>query len=128
MHPASERTRVLVVDDTPDTVELVCALLAAEGHDCAGATSGAQALERCEAEHFDCMLLDGQLGDTSGVAVAERLGREPASRPPYIFLMSGHDEQEFAVQLRSGLVDGYIAKAADACQLVDTVQRALRAG
>ena len=121
-----DRTRVLVVDDNPDTVELVCALLAADGHECEGATSGAQALERCEAEHFDCMVLDVQLGDTTGIAVAEQLGREPAARPPYIFLMSGYDESEFATQLRTGVVDGYIAKATDACQLVDTVHRVLR--
>ena len=128
MDPTSDRTRVLVVDDNPDTVELVCALLSADGHECEGATSGAQALERCEAEHFDCMVLDVQLGDTTGIAIAERLARQPADRPPYIFLMSGHDEAEFAAQLRTGVVDGYLAKTADVCELVGTVHRVLRSG
>ena len=119
--------RVIAVDDNEDTVMLVRALLATDGHSCRVATSAADAVALCQRESFDCMLLDMNLGDSNGLAVAQRLAGLPGARPPHIILLSGRPREEFTDSLRDGLIDAYMPKPAGMGRLLAAVRELMRA-
>lgn len=64
---------VLVVEDTPDSLEFVRTLLESAGHRVACAATGEEAVRLGRARRFDLILLDLVLPDVDGVEVARRL-------------------------------------------------------
>jgi len=74
--------RILIVDDEPDTVEMITALLELEGYQAIQAYSGAEAVNFLEGERrkspegeapVDLILLDVMLGDEDGRNVCRRI-------------------------------------------------------
>lgn len=87
--------RILIVDDHPSFRATARALLAAEGFDVVGeAEDGHSALEAVERLRPDLVLLDIQLPDMDGFAVASRLTPLNGSGPA-IVLTSSHDACDF---------------------------------
>lgn len=64
--PRLDSTRVLIVDDDADGCDLVAAILVARGAHVSCATSGPQALELIQQEHFDVVLSDIGMPDMDG--------------------------------------------------------------
>jgi CheY-like chemotaxis protein len=83
----SSPTRVLVVDDSDQLVELVGAWLEDEGYVVATATSGSRAVAAAAAAPPDVVLLDLILPPPDGFALCDLLQRR--SRPPTIIVMTG---------------------------------------
>ena len=117
--------RVLIVDDDTDTVDTLIVLLEQDGHICSAAYTGPGAIRACEADAFDCMVLDHQLGEVTGLAVAERLSASPL-RPHHIILLTGHARDDFEAALRNGLIDGHVQKPAEFAELVTRVRASLQ--
>ena len=117
--------RVLIVDDDTDTVDTLVTLLEQDGHACSAASTGPGAIRACQADVFDCMVLDHQLGEVSGLAVAERLSGSPM-RPNHIILLTGHARDDFEAALRNGLIDGHVQKPAELAELVLRVRASLK--
>lgn len=92
-------TRVLVVDDSDQLVELVSAWLEDEGYLVATATSGARAIAAASASPPDVVLLDLILPPPDGFALCRTLRR--GAHPPSIIVMTGMTD---AVRLRQ--IDG----------------------
>jgi len=65
-------SRILVVDDEPKLVDLVCRVLVAQGYLVEGATDGAQGLELIRARDFELVVLDLLMEGVDGVTVLER--------------------------------------------------------
>lgn len=76
-----ERTwTILVVDDTPQNVKLLEAILVPRGYRVLTARSGAEALEQVQAETPDLILLDILMPGMSGHEVVQQLRADPATR------------------------------------------------
>lgn len=77
---APQARRVLVVDDQPDMVSLLCRMLrsAPEPYQLLRAFSGEQAMEHLRTQSPDVVLLDLLMPEMDGFAVLERIRREPA--------------------------------------------------
>lgn len=58
---------ILVVDDDPNTREVLCRLLEAEGYHCVGASNGWEALLAVEDHHISLILLDVMMPGMDGV-------------------------------------------------------------
>jgi DNA-binding NarL/FixJ family response regulator len=81
------RRKVLIVDDHEDFRRSATALLAAEGFDVVGTVAdGSAVVEAVERLRPEVVLLDIQLPDLDGFAVAERLAQ--TSDPPHVVLIS----------------------------------------
>ncbi|NOZ76550.1 MAG: response regulator [Euryarchaeota archaeon] len=63
----------MVVDDEPDTVELVRHILEAEGYEVVGVSGGKECLERLESEAPDLILLDVMMPEMDGWEVFKRV-------------------------------------------------------
>jgi two-component system OmpR family response regulator len=70
---ADAAVRVLVVDDEPDLVDVVCGVLRYEGWEVRSASDGAQAVARALEFRPDAVVLDVMLPDVDGLEVLRRI-------------------------------------------------------
>lgn len=84
------KLRILVADDSRDTVVSLQLLLREEGHEVHGAYNGADALRIARTVSFDAMILDIEMPDLSGYAIAQELRKSYyGGRDPLIIAISG---------------------------------------
>jgi len=103
------RLTVLIVDDHDGFRESARALLEAEGFAVVGDTAdGAAALAAVPGLRPDVVLLDVQLPDLDGFAVAERLAAR--REPPRVVLISSRDAAAYGPRLDAAPVCGFLAK------------------
>jgi DNA-binding NarL/FixJ family response regulator len=101
---------VLIVDDHAGFRATARKLLLARGYSVVGeAADGAQALEAAARLHPDVVLLDVQLPDIDGFAIAARLTSNGNS--PDVVLISSRDESEFGGLVERSGARGFIPKA-----------------
>jgi adenylate cyclase len=103
------KPRILVVDDTPDNLFLMNALLE-DRYEVATADSGSAALEAVRTHLPDLILLDIMMPGMDGYEVIRRLRKDPATAQiPVIFLTALTSPEEEQHGLDLGAVD-YITK------------------
>ena len=100
VRPAGRPLEILVVEDTPDSLDFLRSLLEAAGHRVTGAETGRRAIAEAGRRTFDLILLDLLLPDIDGLSVSRALA---GSNTPVI-AMSAHldrwSDEEFR---RAGL-------------------------
>ncbi|MBS1870212.1 MAG: response regulator transcription factor [Actinobacteria bacterium] len=117
-------TRVLVVDDEPNIVDVIAMALRFEGFEVESAGTGAEALTKVRDTRPHVMLLDVMLPDMEGFDVARRLGAERA-RVPIIFL-TARDATEDRVRGLTVGGDDYVTKPFSLEELIARVRALLR--
>lgn len=90
--------RVLVVDDSPLALDIMALVLGQLGITATGVINGAEAmrllLEAVADAPFDVVLIDCELAEGSGLALARAIREEPRLTPaPVLLLCTGHDAQ-----------------------------------
>ncbi len=122
--------RVLVVDDLPLNREVMARQLAGMGAEALAVADGASALAALRAGHasgtgFEVVLLDGQLPDGDGLALARRIREagEILGQPRLLLCASGSAEPWEAAG--ADLLDGLLLKPALPSRLRDAVLGAL---
>ena len=108
-HPVTHH-RVLIVDDNAPFRSIARQVLTADGFLVVGeAADGAEAIRTCGELHPDIVLLDVQLPDIDGFAVASVL----TSRidPPAVVLVSSRSSTDYGSRIEDCHARGYIAKA-----------------
>lgn len=80
--------RILAVDDKPENVRLLEAILTPAGYEVVGAASGEEALTKARAERFDMILTDIVMPGASGPEIVRRLAANGTR--PIIVYMSGY--------------------------------------
>lgn len=103
------RPTVLIVDDHDAFRESASALLEAGGFDVVGeAADGEGAIAEAERLRPEIVLLDVQLPDLDGFAVAERLRTVPD--PPGVVLISSRDASAYGSRVQAASALGFITK------------------
>jgi two-component system, cell cycle response regulator len=121
-----EGTRILVVDDVPDNVEILDARLSSRGYTVVTATHGAEALERVREEPPHLILLDVMMPGMDGHEVARRIKEDDELPFIPIILVTALTEAEDVVQgLESG-ADDHISKPYNFRELEARVRAMLR--
>lgn len=101
---------VLVVDDAPDTLRMLCDALAQEGYTVLVARDAAEAWQRFEVAVPDAVLLDALMPGETGFALCRRLKNEPAWAHVPVIFMTGLSETEQVLEgFAAGGVD-YVVK------------------
>lgn len=101
---------VLVVDDNAQNVELVTALLQAEGYEVVSAADGLEALDRVAVCPPDLILLDVMMPKLDGYAVCRRLKQEAATRLIPVVLLTALGAEEARVQGIEAGADDFVTK------------------
>lgn len=84
--------RVLVVDDIPANVKLLEARLVAEYFDVVTAEDGFKALDICDQEQVDIILLDIMMPGMDGFEVCERLKANPKTAHIPVVMVTALDQ------------------------------------
>ena len=96
--------RVLVVDDSPTIRKLIEGQLKAEYFSVVCAENGQQALDLCQTEAIDVVLLDVVMPDMDGVTVCEHLKKDPeTAHIPVIMVTKLNDVEDRVRGLEAGV-------------------------
>jgi adenylate cyclase len=117
--------RVLVVDDVPENVRLLEALLGPRGYEVIAATDGRAALELAESAKPDLMLLDIVMPGTDGYEVCRTLRERDETAVLPIIMLTASDGPEKTRAIEAG-ADDFIAKPFDRHELLTRVDSLLR--
>ena len=118
-------TRVFVVDDEPDMVDLLATILKSDGFQVDTDTDGRSALARLLADPPDLVLLDLMMPDLDGMELLKllRLDAKGANVPVLVVsARSGHQDQLGTLQLGA---NAYICKPFSPRELVRQVRQLL---
>lgn len=120
------RRRLLVVDDSPLTRELLVSLLESVGYEIVQAADGAEALERLDREVVDAVVTDLEMPRLDGLELTKRLKAHPTLRAlPVVIVTTRGSEQDRRRGMEVG-ADGYVTKGDLVRQdLVDVIARLL---
>ncbi len=120
------RRRILVVDDSPLTRELISSLLEAVGYDIANVGDGVEAFEWLARETVDLVVTDLEMPRMDGLELTRRLkGHSTLRNLPVIIVTTRGGDADRRKGMEAG-ADGYIAKGDLVRQdLVDVVSRLL---
>jgi CheY-like chemotaxis protein len=118
---APARSRVLVVDDNPEIRGTLQIFLQLEGHAVETVDCGRAALDRIRDSNPDVVLLDIDLPDLDGFAVAEQVRVIHGASAPRLIAMTGAaGPREKVRALRAGF-DAHLSKPVDGRSLLRTI-------
>ncbi len=118
--PSVEPLRVLAVEDEPEVLDVIRAMLTASGHTVLSAASGREAIQLFEREPVDLVITDLGMPGMTGLALAAEL---KARRPVPVVLLTGWaDELE---QGHTGGIDVLLAKPVTRERLLSGVAKAV---
>jgi two-component system alkaline phosphatase synthesis response regulator PhoP len=119
-------SKILVVDDEKNILELVRFNLEREGYQVLTSLDGTGALELARSEIPDLILLDVMLPEMDGLEVCRELHRNPVTRHiPIVMLSAKADESDRVMGLEVG-ADDYVTKPFSPRELVARVKARLR--
>jgi DNA-binding NarL/FixJ family response regulator len=107
---ATSTATILVVDDVPDTLRMLCDALQSDGYTVLVARSGEQALQRLEHILPDAILMDAVMPGLSGFATCQHIKAHPVwSAIPVVFMTGLSDTTDVVAGFDAGGVD-YVIK------------------
>jgi DNA-binding response OmpR family regulator len=117
------RKRVLVVEDEPDTIQLLKQILRLGGFNVLSASNGKEALRKCIEQAPDLILLDMMMPEMDGWETLQNL-RQMADTP--VIIVSAMGLKEDIVQGLRGGADDYLTKPFHNAELIERVNSVLR--
>lgn len=109
--PLAQKMKVLVVEDSPTTINAICAQLKRLNISPIAASNGLSGLELYESQHPDLVLLDIILPDIDGFEVAERIRAKEKNGEwtPILFLTARTADEDLQRGIAAG-GDDYLVK------------------
>lgn len=118
---------VLLVDDIPQNIQVLGAILKNQGYSFALTTSGKETYELLEKVTPDIILLDVMLPDEDGFSICEKLKKnEITADIPILFLTAKNDTSDKVKGFKVGAVD-YITKPFEELEVIERVKNHLQA-
>lgn len=139
--------KILIVDDEPDAISFVSAVLEENGYTSIGAKDGVEGLEVLTKEKPDLVLLDLMMPKKSGITMFQEMRKDPSMSNIPVVVITGvsevtgvdfrnfmykqplRDEKKFVET--TGLTkytvpDGYIEKPVEPDELIKVIKEALK--
>jgi len=139
--------KILIVDDEPDIVTFVGAILAENGYASVSAKDGVEGLELLYKENPDLVLLDLMMPKKSGISMFQELRKDPKMSQTPVVVVTGvsevtgvdfrnfmykqtlKDEKKFVETTgltKYTIPDGYVEKPIDPDVLIKAIKKALK--
>ncbi|MBL4892739.1 MAG: PleD family two-component system response regulator [Rhizobiaceae bacterium] len=118
--------RVLVVDDIPANVKLLEARLMAEYFHVITASSGQEAIEICERDQCDIVLLDVMMPEMDGFEVCKKLKQGAKTMHLPVIMVTALDQTEDRVRGLEAGADDFLTKPVNDLALITRVKSLVR--
>ncbi|MGD9764897.1 MAG: PleD family two-component system response regulator [Candidatus Binatia bacterium] len=122
---AAPRGRILIVDDDPNTLEILRRWLNREGYTTISADNGRASLDVLEKEPVDVILLDVMMPGMDGLQVCERLRDHSSWRSIPVVLLTAKDDIETRSRGMLLGVSEYLTKPVNKLELFARLQAQL---
>ncbi len=119
-------TKILLVDDEPDILEIVGYNLAHEGYQIVTATNGKEAIEKAKKELPDLIIMDVMMPEMDGMEACENIRKIPELNNVIITFLTARSEDYSQVAGFDAGADDYITKPIKPKLLVSKVKALLR--
>ena len=117
---------ILVVDDDADVLTTITAALSTTGARLLTASDGNAAVEICEREHPDVVILDMMLPKRSGFLVLERIkARKAKGTKPHVIMITGNLGTRHKTYAESLGVEDYLNKPFRIDRLMGSLEKIL---
>ncbi|MBN1105213.1 MAG: response regulator transcription factor [Deltaproteobacteria bacterium] len=121
-----DKSKLLVVDDEEDILELLTYHLTREGFKVTCAASGEEALQAVQSNTYSLILLDLMMPGIDGFEVTRRLKTDPSTRDvPIVMLTAKGEDTDIVAGLELG-ADDYIPKPFSVKVLISRIKAVLR--
>jgi two-component system, cell cycle response regulator DivK len=112
---------ILVVDDSPDSREMLVEYLRFRGFETFDAMNGEQAIAMARAMRPDMILMDLSMPGIDGWEATRQLKADPVTRHALIFAVSAHAFPPARQAAKTAGCDAFILKPYDLAVLADTL-------
>jgi CheY-like chemotaxis protein len=118
-------TRILLVDDYPDALEIWGLYLRAQGYEVETAEDGLAAVDRAHKYAPDIIVLDLELPGITGFEAAVRLRSSAETRDIPLIAATGYSHVKQLNQARASGFDSIVVKPCEPAALVAEIERLL---
>lgn len=119
------KVKVLVVDDNPMDLKLVCRPFLSMGYDLITATNGEDALKKAALEHPDLIVLDVVMPKINGFKVCRQIKNSKELKDIKIIMLSGKNQESDKYWGEKQGADSYITKPFKEKDLLNTAAKLL---
>lgn len=116
--------KILIVDDDANMRESICDNLEVEGYQVSQAESGAAAMAAVRKEFFDVILMDFNLGDSTGIDVIKQI--RTINTQSQILMLTAHASIDTAIKAIQESVTDFMAKPVDPEKLKHSIAGAMK--
>ena len=120
------QSTVLIVDDNPQNVELLCAFLESLPVKIVTAADGIEALRKVADHNPDLILLDVMMPHMSGFQVCQRLKGDPKTRDIQVLMVTALNELGDIERATECGTDDFVSKPVNKLELLTRVKSLLR--
>ena len=119
------RTKILVVEDEPNMLEILREVLAAEEYDVVTAVDGREARAQVYKETPDLILTDLQLPGMDGLELLEKVRGDLSTRRIPVIFLTAVESKDAEMQAYNLVADDYVTKPFQANLLLSRIRRSL---
>jgi PAS domain S-box-containing protein len=120
-----KRTRIMIVEDQPDTLEMLVAQFHAQGYETLPCTSAAEALELAGNEHFDILISDIAMPTMDGLELIKDLREKNALEEFPAIALTGYASQKDSETAIAAGFNMHMAKPIEPAELAAAVETLL---
>ena len=117
----SQRKRILVVDDNPDTAQTIATVLSLEGHELRTAADGYEAFECVRGFRPEVVVLDIGLPRLSGYDIARELRRDPQMQEALLIALTGYGQPSDVAQAEAAGFDLHFIKPVEPQRILEVI-------
>jgi CheY-like chemotaxis protein len=118
-------TRILLVDDYPDALEIWGLYLRSMGYEVIETDNGLKAVAEAHRQHPDIIVLDLELPGITGFEAAIRLRQSPHTRDIPLIAATGYSHAAQLNQARASGFDAIVIKPCEPARLLREIERLL---
>ena len=115
--------RILIIDDSPHSLEMMSKALEQEGYEVTTAANGEDGVKRVLSDKPDLVVTDVVMQGESGIEICGRIKKKLGISSPKIIVITGIVDAMDAVSARKAGADDFCVKTEDMSLLVDAVKK-----